>query len=395
MRKHVLGLALAAFIASSCGSSPRTPSPETTSAPIAVSVADVASIDLPTRIEAGGIVQAGATAYVTSRVVAPIQIVHVRAGDRVARGQTLVTLDARELIASADRAGAAVTAAVEASRAAESRTASAEAAQRLAAATHTRIKGLYDKRSATAQEFDQAVAALEAANAQASTARSESSSAAAARDAARAASEAASVARSYAVLTAPFDGVIADRMADPGSLASPDLPLLIVEQAGQRHLDVRLDDSAAARISVGQAVEVRLDERDATSWVESKVVEVGRADSASHSVLVKLDLPDGTARTGSFGRARVVVSSRRTLVVPSSSVVRRAGLTFVFTVDASRHARLRPVVSGGVDANRAEVLTGVSREDVVVVNPPPALTDGSVIEIATRQPAGAKPESRQ
>jgi RND family efflux transporter MFP subunit len=254
----------------------------------------------------------------------------------------------------------------------------------LAVATHARIKALHDRKSATPQELDQAVAALEGAEAQLQSARSESAAAAAARDAARAASEEALVARSYAVLTAPFDGVVADRMADPGSLASPGVPLLVLEQIGRPRLEVRVDDSAAARIAVGHGIDVRLDAHDPTRWVAATVVEVGRADAASHSVLVKLELPEGTtARTGSFGRARVRVASRRTLVVPSSSVLHRASLSFVFVVDDAKQAHLRPVVAGVVDSDRTEILTGASRGERVVVNPPPALTDGGRVDVAT------------
>lgn len=381
----VVGL-LTALAATACGSSPRTQTEQTLPA-VNAATSEVAAMDLPSRIEAGGIVRSGATAQITSRVIAPIQAVHVRAGDRVKQGQTLVTLDAREVTAGAERASAASVAAVEAARAAESRMAAADAANRLAIATHGRIKSLFDKRSATPQELDQATAALDAADAQWKTARAESASAVAARDAARAASDAATVTRTYAVLTAPFDGVVADRLADPGSLAAPGAPLLVVEQSGTPRLEVRLDDSSAARIAVGQRADVRLDTSDSPDWIDTKVVEIGRADPASHSVLVKLQLPDKTlARTGSFGRARFATGSRRTLVVPSASILHRAGLTFVFTIDANAQAHLRPVVIGAVESERSEILSGVARGDTVVVNPPPTLTDGSRV---TPQPAGA------
>jgi RND family efflux transporter MFP subunit len=378
-----------------CRSKPPSESTDGAATPVAVSIARVAAVDLPSRIEAGGVVQAAATALVTSRVLAPIQAVHVRAGDRVMRGQTLVTLDARELSANAERAASALTAAVEASRAAESRAASAEASLRLATATHDRIEGLYQKRSATPQELDQAVAARGSADAQVKAAHAESASAAAAREAARAASEAAAIARSYAVVTAPFDGIVADRTADPGSLATPGAPLVVVEQSGAPRLEVRLDESRAGRVAVGQRAEVRLDAADSTRWLPATIVEAGRSDPVSHSFLVKLELPrDSTARTGSFGRARFAVDSRHSLEVPASAVIRRAGLTFVFTVDESNHARLRPVVVGAIESERAEVLAGVARDEMVIVNPSPSLADGA--RVAASRPAGANtsPDAR-
>jgi multidrug efflux pump subunit AcrA (membrane-fusion protein) len=350
-------------------------------------------IELLSTFEAGGIVQAGTTAHITSRVIAPILAVHVHVGDHVTRGQTLVTLDAREVAANAARASAALTSATEAARAADARTVTAEATRRLAEATHGRIRGLFDKRSATPQELDQSVAAFGAAEAQVATARAESAAAIAARDSAHAAADAAAVARSYAVLTAPFDGVVASRLADPGSLAAPGTLLLVVEESGPNRLEVRLDESRAARTTVGEKADVRLDADRAASWLPATVVEIGRADSASHSMLIKLQLPSGaTARTGSFGRARFRGEPHRTLVVPSTSVIRRSGLTFVFAVDAGNQVRLRPVVAGTVDGDRTEILAGVSAGDAVVVSPPATLTDGSHV---TESPAAGAAQERR
>jgi RND family efflux transporter MFP subunit len=333
--------------------SPADTDPSTPPANVAVSAVHAA--DLPLRVEAGGIVQARSTALVTSRVTAPILRVHVGAGDLVRQGQPLVTLDAREVTANRERAAATLTSAAGMQRAAESRVEVAEANLRLATATFDRINALHEKRSATTQELDQAVAARAAAEAQVQSGRAESAAAAAAHEAARAASEAAEVSRSYAVLTAPFDGVVAARMADPGSLASPGAGLIVIEEAGPKRLEVRLDDSRSAWIAVGQSAEVRLDADANDAWTSTKVVEVGRTDPGSHSFLVKLALPDTGARTGSFGRARFAGPGRRTLVVESSSVFRRAGLSFVFAVDADQRARLRPVVTGAVDGDVTEV----------------------------------------
>jgi multidrug efflux pump subunit AcrA (membrane-fusion protein) len=331
-------VALATTVAG-CGSPDREAATASQASPVPVSVARAVSVDLPSHIEAGGIVQAGTTAQIMSRVVAPVQDVFVRAGDRVSRGQTLITLDSRELAAQGQRADAALKAATDAAQAAQSRTAAADAAQRLAKVTHTRISTLHERKSATQQELDQATAVLDGAAAQLQTAQSELAAATATREAARAAAEAAAVTRSYTVITAPFDGVVADRLIDPGSLASPGSPLLVVEQSGPLRLEVRLDQSRTAGITVGQPVEVRFDGQDAVTWTPARIAEVGRVDPVTHSFLIKIELPAGTsARTGSFGRARVAGPARRTLVVPSASLLRRAGLTFVFTCGRSSPA---------------------------------------------------------
>lgn len=379
MRSTVLSLvAFATLVATACGDGPKVDAATTTA--LDVQVARVTAVELPQHIESGGVVRARNTALIASRVMAPIAAVHVRPGDRVRRGAPLVTLDARESMANSTHANAAFAAAAEAARAADADVHAADAQLRLARATHARISTLYEKRSATPQELDQAVAALRAAEANVSGARARAMSAAAARDAASAARDAAGVGASYAVLSAPFDGVIVERTADAGSMAAPGIALLVIEDPTLARIEVLVDEARAAALRVGQLVEYRLDHVSGSEWHPARVSEVGRVDPASHSFVVKVDLPDAHApRSGSFARVRFAAGTRRTLVVPSTAVIRRGQLTMVFSVDAEARARLRSVSTGLEAGDLVEILAGVAPDDTVVVLPPPGLMDGTPV----------------
>ena len=375
-----LGVAMLAAGLAGCG---RSESPvlhgDAAAAPPAqaFAVSPVILADIPATFEAGGIIRARTTAALAARVMAPVVSVHVRAGDAVTRGATLVTLDARELTAHAARGKASSLAADETVRAAEAQIQAAEAGLRLAQATHARINGLLEKQSATAHELDQAVASLRSAEAQLGGARAQRAAAAAALDAARAGADAADIGLSYTTITAPFDGVVASRSVEPGTMAAPGMPLLVIEQTGASRLEATLDEARAARVRVGQAVEVRLDDAS-EAWRQAAVTEVGRLDASSHSFLVKVDLPsDVGATTGAFGRVRFAGAPRRALTVPAASIIRRGQLAFVFVVGPERLARLRPVTPGLVAGERAEVLAGLSVGESVVSAPSPDLRDGT------------------
>jgi multidrug efflux pump subunit AcrA (membrane-fusion protein) len=370
----------AAALSAACASPPGHKPDERTATPVDTAAAQVT--ELASAVEAGGVVRARVTALVASRVMAPIVDVRVRAGDRVRRGEVLVALDARDLRANDARAQAATVSAAESVRAAEADVRAAESTAQLARLTHDRIAALQSKRSATAEELDRAVAALSAAEAQHAAAQARLAAATAGRDAAKAAADAAAATATYATLTAPFDGLVAERGAEPGSMAAPGSPLLTLEDPTTYRLEVRLDEARAALVAPGGEASIELDSRAGS--IRGRVVEIGRVDSISHSFLVKIDLPPGTAvRSGQFGRASFNGPVRRAVTVPSSALLRRGQLTFVFVVDADRHVRLRPVSIGTTAGDRTEVLAGVREGEQVVTSPSPALADGAA--------AGARP----
>lgn len=332
---------------------------------------------IPSYVEAGGVLRARLTSVVASRVMAPIAEVRVRPGDRVKQGQVLIVLDSREMRAQSDRAAAALTAAQQAIRGAESDRKSAAAGLTLASATHDRMSRLATTRSATAQELDEAVAALRAAEARVAGADAHAAEAAAGLKAAEAAVGSAAIALSYTTLTAPFDGVVADRSIDPGTLATPGAPLLTVEDTSSYRLDVRLDESRATGLAVGRQVQIRIDETVANEWQTGRVSEISRLDPTGHGFIAKIDVPPSPPlRSGAFGLARITTATRDALTVPASAVIRRGQMTFVFAVDGEGHARLRPVSTGPAVGERIEILSGMTEGDPLVANPPPALTDG-------------------
>ncbi len=382
-------LLLAALTSAACSTTPQA-APASAATPIAVTTATATTSALPATFEAGGIVRARLSAAVASRVMAPVTDVRVHAGDHVRKGDPLVWLDAREMTANRDRAAAAATAAQESSAAADADVAAAEASLDLARATHQRIAALATKQSATPQELDQAVAGLRAAEAQVRAAQARRAAAAAGEHAAAAATVAADTGLSYTRLVAPFDAMVSERSVDPGAMATPGLPLLVLEDVSSLRLEVRVDEARASQLQVGQPVEVSAAAEGADAaagWTAARITELARIDPASHSFVVKIDLPnDTTVRSGSFARARFSGAPRSALTIPAAALVQRGQIAFVFVVDQGAMARLRAVSSGATANGRVELLAGLADGDVLVLNPPPALTDGHPVQAARLRP---------
>jgi RND family efflux transporter MFP subunit len=373
------------LVTTACSSPPEATPAETAAVPVSVGVVD--SRDWPSFTEAGGTLEARLTAVVSSRILAPIVAVHVRAGDKVRRGQVVVEMDAAEYRAQAARSTSSLEAARLAADAAAADVNGAEAALELARLTHDRIRKLHEQKSATTQELDQAVAGLTGAQSRLTAARAASESASAAFAAARSAAEAGDIVATYAALTAPFDGTVVERYVDPGTMAAPGTPLLVIEDPRALRLEVALDATRAAGVTVGSAADIRLDaDGPDAPWVEGRVAEIARVASESQSFTVKIDVPAGPEwRSGLFGRARFPGPSRQAVTAPATAVLTRGQLRLMFVVSPDNIARLRAIRTGDTLGDRVEVLAGLSAGETVIVSPPPALADGTRVTVSGRE----------
>jgi RND family efflux transporter MFP subunit len=342
-------------------------------------------IDDADRLEAGGVVVARESATIASRLLAPIIVVRVRAGDAVRAGDVLITLDARDLSAQARQASSTVAAAEQALVRARSEQRAAVAEQALAAAWHRRVTTLRDRNSATPQEFDEAEARLAGANQRVAAATAGVDQSQATLDASRAGADAATTTQSFAVIRAPFAGVITERLIDPGNLATPGAPLLRMDGNDGRRVEARVDESRARFLRSGDRVQVALASTtspDADDVVDATVDEVARAVAADQRAFtVKVTLPAGIApRTGSFARVRFAGAPRRALVVPAAAVRRNGQVASVFVV-ADGVARLRLVQLGDESSEHIEIRAGLDAGEAVVAPVPPTLTDGRKVTI--------------
>ena len=370
-------LAMSAALAG-CSAPQAAAAPADVVEPIAVTVAAATMSDVTSAIDAGGVVQARTTATLTARILAPVRDVRVSPGDRVRAGQQLIVLDGDDLAAGARAARAATRAAEQGSQAADAELTVAQAALTLARVSRDRIARLQASQSATAQELDNATATLRSAEARVAGATARALQATAAIESARAAGEQASITESFTTIAAPFDGLVTEKMVEPGNMASPGMPLVRLEDTRDFRLDVRVDESRIGRVRIGDSVPVFLG-TEPTS-VHGRITEVGRAvDADARAFLVKIALPDRPGlRSGEFGKARLGGTSRRALTVPPSAIVRRGQLTSVFVVENGM-ARVRLV-----NVSESEVLAGLTESELVILAPPVGITDGRRVSVGGR-----------
>jgi RND family efflux transporter MFP subunit len=368
MKKMFTGCLLAVFAALMAGCHSNE-----SAAPAAVQTAQARVVEsqqqqVPLNVRTTGTVHARETAVVSAQVMGRIQQVLVREGDSVHAGQTLVVLDDAALRASAEQAQAGV-------KAAQDEQAAAQTDAKLAASTLDRYRQLQAEKSVSPQEMDEVAQRAAAASARLEAVRSQT-------DAARSQESGAHTMLGYSRLLAPFSGVVTARMADPGTLASPGVPLLQVDQAGALQLEATVDESAIGAVHKGMKAQVAIDGGNSTS-LAGTIAEIDpAADPASHSFLVKIDLPPSSQlRAGMYGTAEFANGVRQAIVIPRSTVVMRGSLACAYVLDGQGIAQLRSLTLGATQGDLVEVLSGISPGERLVNAPSDRDLAGKRIEV--------------
>ena len=380
MQRFLFPLILSFAVLASCGGKAPRSEGAPQAAPVPVKVTTVTAADWPNVYEATGTVRARTAAVLASKVMGYVREAGFQAGDRVQEGQLLISIDSRDLDSQYRQAEAGRNEALAVRPEVENAVAAAQANLDLANVTLRRMKDLFDKKSISNQEFDEASARQKAAQAGVEMARSKQVQLAARIAQAEEAVKAAAVVRGYSEIRAPFAGTVTEKRVEPGNLATPGAPLATIEREGSYRLEASVEESRLRDIRAGQAVSVTLDALGKT--LPARVGEIIPAmDTASRSYTVKIDLPSLPGlRSGLFGRAAFDVGKRSVLAIPAGAIRRQGQLVSIFVTEGGI-ARARLVTLGESRGDAREVISGLSSGEKIVFPVPDGLTDGVKVEV--------------
>ncbi|HEX4959702.1 MAG TPA: efflux RND transporter periplasmic adaptor subunit [Thermoanaerobaculia bacterium] len=172
------------------------------------------------------------------------------------------------------------------------------------------------------------------------------------------------------VLTAPFGGIIRERLANAGDYVAVGTPIAVLVQVHPLRLRLAVPEREAAGVKVGQSVSLHVEGE--TARHEGKVVRISPSISEDNRTLMveaEVPNPDGRLRPGSFARAEIIVQAADPAVlVPASSIVTFAGIDKVIGVEGGKAVEKR-VKTGRRAGDRIEIVDGIKPGDSVVVQP--------------------------
>ena len=376
----------------SCG---KTPLPDGASASAVelngVQIIKVVPSSIEDFYEATGTVKAKTTTEISANMMGRIVSFPISEGDTVTRGQVIVEIDNSESKAQLLRAQGVLKEAraslTEVARSAESAAAgvrSAEANRQLAELTFGRYKELFDRGSASAQEFDEARSRLSSAKAEVERARaneqailSKNKQINARIEQAEAEIANAKISQGYSRIAAPVSGIVVKKFAETGATATPGAPLLSIEDNSQYRLEASVDESRSRSIRLGNRVSVRIEAIGEAEFLGSVAEILPTADPASRSSIVKIDLPAAPGlKTGLYGLARFPIEQKEALTIPASALTQRGQMSGVFVVGNDGIAHFRIVTTGKTSEGAVEILSGLSEGDEIAASNLDRLTDG-------------------
>ena len=353
-------LAAATLYTTACGDAPAAPPPETRSSARAAPDAAYVLTErvgageataVPTALTASGTVVSDRLARPSSKTGGLLSAVLVREGDDVRRGQVIARIDATELAAGV---------------------AQAEAALEKARRDLARVEALLADSVATRTQRDDAATGVTVAERQLERIRFN---------------------RDRNVVTAPIGGRVVQKLANAGETVGPGAPVAVIQGTapGDWRVRVGLTDAQWAGTRVGQAAAVTFGAFPGETYPARLKERATAADPASGTFPVELQLQRQPPSLAAGLVAEVELEATATpaaaasalaapLTIPVSALGRVAGKEAEVFVAEDGTARARTVRLGSLRGGRAEVLSGLTPGEEVIVTGVAWLREGDTVE---------------
>jgi RND family efflux transporter MFP subunit len=299
-----------------------------------------------------------------AKVSGYVEQINVDIGDRVKAGQLLAKLEVPELKDELDRA---------------------IAAEQKAEADYKDAHLVYTRLVAVNREHPNLVAQQEL-----DTAEAKDRTTAATIAGAKAEVERYQTLVSYTRITAPFDGVVTKRYADPGSLiqagtASDTQSMPLVRLSDNYHLRLDFDVSVAyvKDIHLGDSVEVRVESLGGKvfSGIISRSSE--KVEDVTRTMTTEIEVPNPKLELvpGMYAKVNLRVQRRpKALAVPTEAVAADKKATTVFVVNSGQQIEERTVTLGLETPTSYEVLSGLKEGDLVLISDRSKVKPGQKVE---------------
>jgi RND family efflux transporter MFP subunit len=319
------------------------------------------SVNTDNSIAVTGQIESANSANISTRVMGYITSIKVKAGDHVTKGQLLVTISNEDILAKRAQADAMIS--------------GAQASLKSAEKDYSRFTNLYNQKSATAKELDNVTLQYQAAKAGVESAKQMKAE--------------ANALLSYTNITAPFSGVVAQKLMDAGSMANPGMPILVIEQNKNLQVSAVIPETEISRIQLKSVATISIKSID--KMFTGTVTEISPSSIATGGqYVVKISVPQGAQKDLNAGMyANVNIISKDTsfptnneaVLIPLSAINHIGQLTALYTISSDSTALLRYVRLGKTYGNNVEILSGLNNNEPFIASADGKLYNGVPVRV--------------
>jgi RND family efflux transporter MFP subunit len=308
-----------------------------------------------------GTAKASQESKLSFKVSGTIIYMPVDVGTKVDEGEVLAQLDPLDYQLEVEQAAAE-----------HQRT---QARERNARANYDRVRQLYETRTASKTDLDNARAEAEALLAQVAGKQKELSLAERRLD--------------YTTLEAVTDGSIAEKLAEVKENVQPNQPVLTMIAGTQPEVDIQMPETMIGHITPGMIASVKFPALGG-EILQGQVIKIGVATTGATTtfpVTLLIADPRREVRSGMTAEVVFLAPGKETVRVPSIAVEADLDGSYVYLVENDTVVR-RPVIVGELLGNDMEILEGLEGGEQLVVAGLKSLTPGQTVSIYKGKPFG-------
>lgn len=339
-----------------CGSD--APSKMVQNSPVSVNVAKVSSTTEGYLSAGSGQITSVNSASLSTRMMGFVERIPIAVGQKVGKGQLLVSIKNADLQAKKAQVEASII--------------EAKAGFQNAEKDYQRFVNLFEKSSASQKELDDMTSHYEMAKAR--------------YEAAQQMRNEVDAQFAYANIRAPFAGVVTNIHIDEGTMANPGIPLISIEAPGSFEVEAKVAENAINQLKVGKEAKVFVKAIDTN--VKGTLTELSSSAQFSggqYIAKVILEKPPANIRSGMFASISFPIGNQKKhiskVTVPKSVIVRQGQLSGIYTVGPENTAILRWLRLGESMGDEVEVLSGLTHDETYIVSAEGKLYNGAKLAI--------------
>lgn len=206
--------------------------------------------------------------------------------------------------------------------------------------------------------------------------------------------------QAFEKIYAPFDGVITARNTDVGHLINSGAggsqqELFHIASISTLRVYVNIPQEYSASARPGLHADLTLSQFPGRRFTGELVRTADAIDPSTRTLLAEIDVknPTGELLPGAYTEVHLKVpNGAQTYILPATALVFRSQGLQVALVGEDQKAQLVPITVGRDFGTQVEVLSGLPKDALVVINPPDSLVSGEQVRLV-QPPAMAPPKA--